>query len=63
MMVSGNGGRTWTGSIYNDLMSFVTGSVAPTADVLVWDACLAPDNSNMIAVAVTDINAAYNAHH
>jgi hypothetical protein len=51
---SANGGRSWSGALYGSLCA-ATGF--GTNDTIVWDACLAPDNANMLAVAVSDVNA------
>jgi hypothetical protein len=54
---SGNGGRTWSGTIWNNLNA----ATLYGGDTTCWNMTIAPNDPNLIAVAVSDPSASVNS--
>ena len=56
-LTSRNGGRSWSLATYNNLDA-VAGATPPPTDILIWDMAMAPDDPNVIAMAISDVTVA-----
>ena len=60
-MMSPNGGRSWIGPQYNNLVRdwLNPDAPGPSPKVIIWDMAIAPDNPNVVAVAASYVGGQY----